>query len=136
MEQTMFVEAIIEMPTGVTYKYECDLGTQSLFLDRVLNQRVPFNYGFIPDTVSADGDPSDIFVVSNMAIYPLARVPARLMGRFRCMDNGIPDDKYVGVLIGEDWKPLEDVADIRKYLETYKPGFQVLSWEAYPEVRQ
>lgn len=130
-----YVEVVIEMPTGVPYKYEVEKGTGALILDRVLNQPVPFNYGYIPDTLAADGDPDDIFVIADMSIYPLTRVSAQLVGRFQCLDQGIQDDKYVGVLIGQTFSK-DDIDDIREYLRTYKEGFQVLGFEYYSDERQ
>lgn len=130
-----YVEAVIEMPTGVQYKYEHEQGTGTLVLDRVLNQPVPFNYGYIPDTMSEDGDPSDIFVISSLAVYPLAKVAAHLVGKFKCTDQGVPDDKYVSVLVGDTWVN-DDLGLIRDYLESYKVGFEVLGFEFYPDERQ
>lgn len=130
-----YAEAVIEMPTGVPYKYEVEKGTGTLVLDRVLNQPVPFNYGYIPGTMAADGDPSDIFVISEVSIYPLTRVDAQLIGKFKCTDQGIPDDKYVSVLAGDKWAQ-DDLDLIKEYLETYKDGFQVHGFEFYPDERQ
>lgn len=121
------------MPDGTTYKYEVDKSTGDLVLDRPLKLQVPFNYGYVPNTLSEDGDPLDIFVASNHSIPSKTRVKAFLLGVFRCIDNGQEDDKLVAVLSGEetgvDNETKEGIKNfIKYYLENYKEGFQVISY--------
>lgn len=118
------IKAIVEIPKGSIYKYE--IKDNELILDRVINQPIPYNYGYIPNTMCGDGDPLDIFILSKDYIPPTTKVSVLLLGVFQCLDNGDIDDKLIGVLIGETSEDLLTVRDrIRNYLETYKEGFEV-----------
>lgn len=123
----MELTAIIEIPAGSIHKYEKDKSTGELVLDRPLNQPVPHNYGFIPETLCDDGDPLDIFVLTDTPIYPLSRVKVSIIGVLKCIDNGQADDKLIATLVG-DCSGYETMGTdiIRNYLETYKKGFTVL----------
>ena len=131
----MIVDAVIEMPENSTYKYEIDKSTGDLRLDRTLGIQVPFNYGYVPNTHCADGDPLDIFVASSHPILAKAHVKAKIIGVFRCIDNGAEYDKLVAVLVGEDQnaQDLETKNGIKNlveyYLKTYKQGFQVIDYD-------
>lgn len=120
--------AHIEMPKGTKYKYELKDGI--LVIDRVLNQECPANYGYIPDTMCADGDALDVFIISSNPIVPLTEVSFTVVGMLQCEDDGKVDDKVIGVLEGEEHLHNIDEAKwaIRNYLTTYKPGFKVEEW--------
>ena len=67
------VNVVIEVPTGgEPIKYEMDKDSGALFVDRYLYtpMRYPGNYGFVPHTLSDDGDPIDVLVPSTRAIAP------------------------------------------------------------------
>ena len=67
------INVIIEVPVGgEPIKYELDKASGTLFVDRFLYtpMRYPGNYGFIPHTLSADGDPIDVLVCNTRAIVP------------------------------------------------------------------
>ena len=67
------LNAVIEIPIGgVPVKYELDKASGAMFVDRFLHTAMfyPGNYGFIPHTLSEDGDPCDILVVSNVPVVP------------------------------------------------------------------
>lgn len=129
----MVLTAVIEMLQGSSYKYEIDKTTGELSLDRVLGIQIPFNYGFIPDTLCDDGDALDVFVVSMHDLIAKSHVKVEIIGVYKCIDNGQQDDKLVGVLSGEG-KDLdqETITGIKNYIEfylnNYKPGFQVLGF--------
>lgn len=126
----MKLTALIEIPKGSRYKYEVD--ENSMTLDRVLNQPIPYNYGFLPHSATqADGDKLDIFVISEYEISPFTTCKVNIIGGFKCLDNGIQDDKIVGVLQGEDVYP--NITAIRQYLETYKTDFKVIGQLSYDE---
>src|SRR6478736_10315059 len=77
------VNAIIEIPQGgVPVKYELDKDSGALFVDRFLHTAMfyPGNYGFIPHTLSADGDPCDVLVVSQVAVVAGAVIRCRPVG--------------------------------------------------------
>ncbi len=54
------VDAIVEIPYGSMYKYEVDKETGQLTIDRPLLSPLPYNYGYIPNTLHGDGDPLDV----------------------------------------------------------------------------
>ena len=120
--------AIIEMPQGTTLKYEVNKHDGTLHLDRVLNQPVPYNYGFIPHTLCGDGDPLDVFVVGNIPIYPLTSVNVELLGVLHCTDNGEEDDKLIAMIMGDERGRNIGSDVVRAYLASYKPGFEVVSF--------
>lgn len=119
--------AIVEMPQGSTLKYEMDKADSTLMLDRVLNQPVPYNYGFVPNTLCGDGDPLDVFILGDTPIYPLAKVKIKIIGALKCNDNGSDDDKLIAIIDGEDtFASGVGIDIIRTYLGSYKTGFNVL----------
>lgn len=119
------IKAIVEIPQNSRYKYE--FKDNKLVLDRVLNQYIPFNYGFIPDTLADDGDPLDIFIVSTLPIVSLVQCEVVIEGVFKCLDGDKEDDKIVARL-AENLLTREDIYKIENYLKTYKRGFNVLSY--------
>jgi inorganic pyrophosphatase len=120
------IKAVIEMPQGSYLKYEQDKATGSLAVDRILNQPVPYNYGYIPGTLCGDGDPLDVFIVCEEPIHPLAVVKIEIVGALRCTDNGDSDDKIIAHLVGDKERHgAFGLSLIKNYLETYKSGFQV-----------
>lgn len=120
------IKAVVEIPQGSYYKYEVDKQDGTLTLDRVLVQPYPYNYGFIPNTLCGDGDPLDVFIISDQAIHPLTKVHIELVGVLRCTDNGHEDDKLLALIVGDPF-PEAGKSIIAKFLETYKTGFTVHS---------
>jgi inorganic pyrophosphatase len=85
------VNAIIEVPIGgEPIKYEMDKKAGTLVVDRFLYtpMRYPGNYGFIPHTLSADGDPCGILVANTRPIIPGAVVAVRPIGVLKMTDEG------------------------------------------------
>lgn len=94
------VNAIIEVPLGgEPIKYELDKASGAMFVDRFLYtaMRYPCNYGFLPHTLSQDGDPTDILVVGNRALVPGCVVRARPVGVLMMEDEAGMDEKIVAV---------------------------------------
>ena len=119
--------AIIEMPQGCILKYEVNKEDGSLMVDRMLNQPVPYNYGYFPGTLQNDGDPLDVFVIGNIPIHPLTKVRVELIGVLKCMDNGVEDDKILAIIEGDETGSRHIGTDIvRSYLTSYKKGFEIL----------
>jgi inorganic pyrophosphatase len=98
-----FVPTVIEIPRGSHLKYEVDKPTGLLRLDRVLYSAVfyPANYGFIPRTLSDDGDPLDMLVLMQDPVEPLTIVRAKALGGLRMIDEMGGDDKIVGVCVDD-----------------------------------
>ena len=96
------VNAIVEVPIGgEPIKYEMDKKAGTLVVDRFLYtpMRYPGNYGFIPHTLSADGDPCDVLVANTRPIVPGAIVAVRPIGVLKMMDEAGGDEKIIAVPI-------------------------------------
>jgi inorganic pyrophosphatase len=94
------VNVIIEVPIGgEPIKYEMDKEAGTLVVDRFLYtaMRYPGNYGFIPHTLSGDGDPCDVLVANTRAIIPGAMISVRPVGVLVMEDNAGEDEKIVAV---------------------------------------
>lgn len=102
-EQTPeIVTAVIEIPQGSVNKYEYDKKLHVFRLDRNLHSPVhyPGDYGFIPRTLAADGDPLDILVLGDAPTFPGCIYHARPIGLFEMLDQGIPDEKILAYATG------------------------------------
>lgn len=121
------VKAMIEMTAGDTYKYEVsEWGL--LTLDRPLAVAVPANYGFVPNTKAEDGDAIDIFVVSKHPLPRMVQAQVEIIAAYKCVDNGVKDDKFIAVLVGETHDSFfieNEAVQIENYLRSYKKGFVV-----------
>jgi len=94
------VNAVIEIPQGgVPVKYEFDKRSGALYVDRFLHTAMyyPGSYGFVPHTLSADGDPTDIIVVGQVAVVPGCIIRCRPVGALLMEDEAGPDEKIVAV---------------------------------------
>lgn len=94
------LNVIIEVPTGgEPVKYEFDKASGALFVDRILHtpMRYPANYGFVPHTLSPDGDPLDALVVARSPFIPGCVVRARPIAVLNLEDEHGGDEKLVCV---------------------------------------
>ena len=94
------VNVVIEVPIGgEPIKYEMDKASGALKVDRFLytSMRYPGNYGFIPHTLSDDGDPCDVIVANTRAIIPGAVMRVRIVGVLNMEDEGGGDEKLIAV---------------------------------------
>ena len=94
------INVVIEVPVGgEPIKYEMDKASGTLFVDRFLYtpMRYPGNYGFVPHTLSADGDPIDVLVCNTRAIVPGAVINCRPVGVLVMEDDGGGDEKVIAV---------------------------------------
>lgn len=94
------VNVIIEVPLGgEPIKYEMDKAAGTLVVDRFLYtpMHYPGNYGFVPHTLSADGDPIDVLVCNTRAIIPGAVMNCRPVGVLKMEDDGGGDEKIIAV---------------------------------------
>jgi inorganic pyrophosphatase len=94
------VNVVIEVPTGSEpIKYEMDKASGALVVDRFLytSMHYPGNYGFIPNTLSDDGDPCDVVVVNHRAIIPGAIMRCRIIGVLIMEDEAGGDEKLLAV---------------------------------------
>ena len=122
---------VIEIPQGSKNKYEIDLKTGLLKVDRVLFSAVhyPANYGFVPQTLGEDKDPMDVLVLGQEPIVPLALVDARAIGAFEMRDEHGVDTKLIAVHVNDpavreytdlDDLPTHTMLEIRRFFEDYK----------------
>ena len=94
------VNVVIEVPIGgEPIKYEMDKEAGALVVDRFLYtaMRYPGNYGFIPHTLSDDGDPCDVIVANTRAIIPGAIMSCRIVGVLLMEDEAGGDEKLIAV---------------------------------------
>ncbi|MBI1238493.1 MAG: inorganic diphosphatase [Alphaproteobacteria bacterium] len=94
------LNAVIEIPQGGhPVKYEFDKVSGALFVDRFLHTAMfyPGNYGFVPGTLSEDGDPVDILVVSQFPVVPGAVIRCRPIGALVMTDEKGGDEKILAV---------------------------------------
>jgi inorganic pyrophosphatase len=94
------VNVVIEVPIGgEPIKYEMDKASGALVVDRFLYtaMRYPGNYGFIPHTLSGDGDPCDVLVANSRGIAPGAILNCRVVGVLMMQDEAGQDEKIVAV---------------------------------------
>ena len=141
------VNVVVEVPVGgEPIKYEMDKASGALVVDRFLytSMRYPGNYGFIPHTLSDDGDPCDVLIANQRGIVPGALVAVRPVGVLRMQDEAGGDEKILAVPVPrltrryEHVKNYSDLPDItlmqiQHFFEHYKdlePGkwVKVLRW--------
>ena len=116
------INVIIEVPLGgEPIKYELDKASGAMFVDRFLYtaMRYPCNYGFIPHTLSNDGDPTDVLVVGQRALMPGVVVRARPVGVLMMEDEAGIDEKIVAV-------PHSKLTPYYDSIKTYRDLPQVL----------
>ena len=141
------VNVVIEVPVGgEPIKYELDKEAGTLVVDRFLYtaMRYPGNYGFIPHTLSSDGDPCDVLIANTRAIVPGAVIAVRPVGVLRMEDEAGGDEKIIAVPVPKltqryakikTYSDLPDITlhQIQHFFEHYKdlePGkwVKVLRW--------
>ncbi|MFC0244602.1 inorganic diphosphatase [Falsochrobactrum ovis] len=108
------VNVIIEVPVGgQPIKYEMDKGAGALIVDRFLYTPMtyPGNYGFVPHTLSEDGDPIDVLVCNTRPLVPGCVINVRPIGVLVMEDNSGKDEKIIAVPSPHLTKRYEKVHD-------------------------
>ncbi len=98
------LNVVIEVPLGgEPVKYEMDKASGAMFVDRFLHTAMtyPCNYGFVPHTLAADGDPLDVLVAGDTPVVPAAVVRARPIGVLVMEDEAGEDEKILSVPVDE-----------------------------------
>ncbi|MDE2370546.1 MAG: inorganic diphosphatase [Burkholderiales bacterium] len=145
---------IIEIPMNADpIKYEVDHETGAIFVDRFMSTAMhyPCNYGYIPDTLSDDGDPVDVLVMTPVPLIPGVVVTCRALGLLKMEDEAGGDNKLLAVPIDKilsiysQWKDATDLnparlKTIQHFFEHYKDleegkWVKILGWEG-PEAAQ
>jgi len=109
------INVIIEVPVGgEPIKYEMDKASGALFVDRFLytSMRYPGNYGFVPHTLSDDGDPIDVLVANTRAITPGAVVNCRPIGVLMMRDEAGGDEKVIAVPSTQLTRRYENIQEV------------------------
>jgi inorganic pyrophosphatase len=128
------VNVIVEVPVGgEPIKYEMDKNAGTLVVDRFLytSMRYPGNYGFIPHTLSGDGDPLDVLIANQRGIVPGAVIAVRPIGVFLMQDEAGVDEKIIAVPVSrltrrydqiQDYAQLPEITvkQIEHFFEHYK----------------
>jgi inorganic pyrophosphatase len=146
---------IIEIPmNGDPIKYEVDHESGALFVDRFMSTAMhyPTNYGYVPDTLAADGDPVDVLVITPVPLIPGVVVTCRPIGMLKMDDEAGGDNKLIAVPIQKilplysSWNKPEDLnpmrlKSIQHFFEHYKdlePGkwVKVTGWEGPEAAKQ
>ena len=109
------VTAYIEIVPTDTVKYELDKKSGALMVDRFLHTAMfyPGNYGFIPQTLSDDGDPCDVLVVSQVPVVAGAVVRCRPVGALMMEDEAGGDEKIIAV-------PVDALAPFYSNVRSYR----------------
>ena len=138
---------VVEIPMDSDpIKYEVDKESGAIFVDRFMTTAMyyPCNYGYVPQTLSGDGDPVDVLVITPYALVPGVVVPCRALGILKMEDEAGVDGKVLAVPttkilpMYENWKTVEDVNPMRlkaisHFFEHYKDledgkWVKVLGW--------
>ena len=109
---------VIEIPMNSDpIKYEVDKESGALFVDRFMTTAMyyPTNYGYVPQTLSGDGDPVDVLVITPYPLFPGVVVPCRPLGILMMEDEAGVDGKVIAVPTSkilpmyDQWKTIDDV---------------------------
>lgn len=115
----MTVEIFVEIPKGSRNKYEWDHDLGGFRLDRMLYSAVhyPGDYGFVPDTMSGDGDPLDALVLLGEPTFPGCTITSRVVGVFDMTDDKGPDAKLITVADADPrWSGVTDLGDLPAHM--------------------
>ncbi len=116
------INVIIEIPMhGAPVKYEVDKDSGVLFVDRFMATAMfyPANYGYIPQTLSEDGDPVDVLVVTPVPLINGAVIPCRVIGMLKMTDESGVDAKLLAVpttKLTKMYQSIESYKDLPEYL--------------------
>jgi inorganic pyrophosphatase len=137
------LHAFIEIPKGSRNKYEWDPSLGAIKLDRFLFSSVvyPTDYGFIPETLAADGDPLDAMVCVSEPTFPGCMIAVEAIAMLEMRDEKGEDEKIVCVPRHDpNWNTVESLEDlpaqlrdeIAHFFEIYKqletPEVEVVGW--------
>jgi inorganic pyrophosphatase len=114
------INVVIEIPMNAEpVKYEVDKATGAIFVDRVLTtpMRYPCNYGYVPRTLSGDGDPVDVLVVMPLPLVPGCVIRCRPIGMLAMTDEAGEDTKVIAVPIDKVFPLYQRIKAIRELPE-------------------
>jgi inorganic pyrophosphatase len=150
-----FFNVIIEIPMNADpVKYEVDKESGAIFVDRFMGTAMhyPCNYGYIPKTISDDGDPVDVLVITPFPLIPGVVVSCRPIGVLKMDDEAggdakllaVPEDKILPIYT--HWQKPEDMNELRlnqiqHFFEHYKDlekgkWVKIKGWEGPAAAKQ
>jgi inorganic pyrophosphatase len=146
---------VIEIPMNADpIKYEVDKDSGALFVDRFIGTAMhyPCNYGYVPHTLSDDGDPIDVLVITPFALQPGVVVRCRPLGVLDMQDEAGGDQKLLAVPVDKilpwykHWRSPDDIAperlaQIRHFFEHYKDlesgkWVKIVGWKGPDRARE
>jgi inorganic pyrophosphatase len=145
------IEVVVEIPRGSRNKYEFDAAAGVFRLDRVLSSAVYYNfdYGFTRDTLSGDGDPTDILLLIDEPTFTGCHVWARPIGGLAMRDEKGDDFKVLCVALGDAHQAhVERLAQVRPhrlveiehFFQTYKlledKAVEIVGWHDVDDARR
>ena len=110
------INVIIEIPAeSDPVKYEMDKETGAMFVDRFMgtSMRYPCNYGYVPNTLSEDGDPVDVLVVTPFPLISGSLIRCRPLGMLQMTDESGPDAKLIAV-------PIDELTDLYRGVNAFR----------------
>ena len=143
------VNVIIEIPShSDPVKYEVDKETGAMFVDRFMNTAMhyPCNYGYIPHTLSEDGDPVDVLVLTPIPLISGSVIQCRVIGMLSMTDEAGPDAKLLAVPISKLCKtyakmvepadaPQQLLSQITHFFEHYKDLEEIVNSDKFKETK-
>ncbi|MBS1156907.1 MAG: ppa [Proteobacteria bacterium] len=149
------INVIIEIPANAApIKYEHDKASGAIFVDRLMGTSMsyPLNYGYVPHTISGDGDPVDVLVATPFPLLPGVVIRCRPIGLLRMEDESGVDAKVLAVplqkltVLYDDVKsytdmPLLLINQVAHFFEHYKDleagkWVKIRGWEDVEAARQ
>jgi inorganic pyrophosphatase len=111
------IDVIIEISKGSHIKYEYDKERNMIVCDRILHtpMKYPFNYGFVPNTLSEDGDPLDVVVLMDDELVPGCAIKCKILGYLDTKDDEGNDPKIIACPIGKIdpiWRDIDDLFNL------------------------
>ncbi|MFH1656925.1 MAG: inorganic diphosphatase [bacterium] len=138
------INVVIDIPKGSSSKFEYDEEKGYFALDRVLYSPLiyPFEYGFIPQTHSEDGDSLDVILLATYPTFPGCVIKARPIGVLLMSDEAGGDNKIIAVPVDKvdpRFKEIKDITDVgehlKKEIELFMQDYKKLEVEKYKHVK-
>jgi inorganic pyrophosphatase len=120
MKEDLSFDVLIEIPKGSRNKYEYDPEKRMIRYDRMIfsSMHYPSDYGFIPETLSLDGDPLDVLVLVSEPTFPGCIIRVRPIGVFNMTDEKGKDEKLLCVPISDPiWNKLFKFDEVNVHLK-------------------
>lgn len=138
------INVVVDIPKGSENKYEYEENKGYFKLDRTLYSSMffPFEYGFIPQTISQDGDSLDVVLLTSYSTFPGCVIAARPIGVLLMEDEAGIDNKIIAVpleKVDPRFKEIQSIKDlerhIKKEIETFFADYKKLEKEKYKFVK-